>query len=122
MQCSCSKAVFLALILSILSLGFPPLAAAQESVSGSPGSASERAVINFGDLSDEEAAATPGCQRWFILHCQGRGWRLSPNRVSLQARSLTLLQQRPPYVRRDVVILEIRGPLKTESLNTNNYS
>ena len=58
-QCSCSKAVFLALILSILSLGFPPLAAAQESVSGSPGSASERAVINFGDLSDEEAAATP---------------------------------------------------------------
>lgn len=58
MQCSCSKAVFLALILSILGIGFPRLAAAQESVSGSPGSASERAVTNFGDLSGEEAAAT----------------------------------------------------------------
>ncbi len=66
MQCSCSKAVFLALILSILSLGFPPLAAAQESVSGSPGSASERAVINFGDLSDEEAAATPRAPK--VIH------------------------------------------------------
>ncbi len=59
MRCSCSKAVFLALILSILALGFPRLMAAQESLSGSPGSASERAVTNFGDLADEEAAATP---------------------------------------------------------------
>ena len=59
MQCSCSKAVFLALMLSILTLGFPRLTTAQESVSGSPGSATERAVINFGDLADDEAAATP---------------------------------------------------------------
>ncbi len=59
MQCSCGKAVFLALMLSILTLGFPRLTTAQESVSGSPGSATERAVINFGDLADEETAATP---------------------------------------------------------------
>lgn len=59
MRCSCSKAVFLALILAILAVGFPRLTDAQESVSGSAGSANERAVTNFGDLSGEEAAATP---------------------------------------------------------------
>ena len=50
-KCCCTKAVVPTVVFFILALGLPLPAVAQESVSGSPGIATQRAVIDFSDLA-----------------------------------------------------------------------
>ncbi len=67
-KCRCTKAVLPAFILFILTLGFPLPAPPQETVSGSPGVATQRAVINFSDLARQEALAPAIARAPKVIH------------------------------------------------------
>ncbi|TDJ73187.1 MAG: DUF11 domain-containing protein, partial [Proteobacteria bacterium] len=67
-KCCCSRAVFLTLILVPFTLGLPLPAAAQEFVSGSPGVATQRAVIDFSELALQEALAPATARPPKVIH------------------------------------------------------
>ncbi|MCZ6731700.1 MAG: hypothetical protein O7B27_03975 [Gammaproteobacteria bacterium] len=67
-KCCCSRAVFLTLILVPFALGLPLPAAAQESVSGSPGVATQRTVIDFSNLALQDILAPAPARPPKVIH------------------------------------------------------
>jgi len=67
-KCCCTKAVVPTVVFFILALGLPLPAAAQESVSGSPGIAMQRAVINFSELALQDILAPAPARPPKVIH------------------------------------------------------
>jgi hypothetical protein len=67
-KCCCTKAVVPTVVFFILALGLPLPAGAQESVSGSPGVATQRTVIHFSDLAWQEALVPTTARAPKVIH------------------------------------------------------